>query len=197
MMKEPDSLLIYPDNVTLGIPSYYQNTPTVRKDIAVLVTLIETMDKQVGDLITQLKEDGVYKNSYIFFFSDHGGNLPWMKREVLERGTHIPLIVKLPDNDRAGKEVDNLISSIDFAPSVLSIAGIEPPGYLQGQPFLGDFASTERKYVFAARDRMDNEYDRVRAVRDENFRYIYNYHPEKARYQNIEYRKGIPTMKKS
>lgn len=196
MMKEPDSLFISPDKVTSGIPGFFQDTPTLRKDIAVLVTRIQTMDKQVGDLITQLKEDGVYEDSYIFFFSDHGGNLPWMKREVLERGTHIPLIVKLPYNEKAGTEVDDLISSIDFAPSVLSIAGIEPPEYLQGQTFLGEFASTEkRKYVYAARDRMDSEYDRVRAVRDQNFRYIYNYHPEKPKYQNIEYRKGIPSMK--
>ncbi len=196
MMKAPDSLFISPDNVTSGIPGYYQDTPTLRRDIAVLVTRVETMDKQVGDLIAQLKEDGVYENSCIFFFSDHGGNLPWMKREVLERGTHIPLIVKLPENERAGTEVSNLISSIDFAPSVLSIAGIKPPDYLQGQAFLGEFASTlNRHYVYAARDRMDSEYDRVRAVRDENFRYVYNYHPEKPRYQDIEYRKGIPTMK--
>ena len=54
------------------------------------------MDWQVGQIIKQLKEDGLYDNSYIFFFSDHGGTLPWMKREILERGTHIPFIVKLP-----------------------------------------------------------------------------------------------------
>lgn len=196
IMKYPEEFSVQPDEVESKIPGFYEDSPTVRKDIANLLTHVEWMDNQVGDLIAQLKEEGLYENSYIFFFSDHGGNLPWTKREVLERGTHIPLVVKLPKSEKAGTEVNDLISSVDFAPSVLSVAGIKPPEYLQGKAFLGEHTTTDtRKYVYAARDRADAFYDRVRAVRDDNFRYIYNYHPEKPRYQDLGYRKGIPSMR--
>ncbi|MDV3663578.1 sulfatase [Elizabethkingia anophelis] len=194
VMKYADTLTVKPQDVK--IPEYYENTPTTKKDIANLFTRIETMDKQVGELIKRLKKEGLYENTYIFFFSDHGGNLPWMKREVLERGTHIPFIVKFPQKKNAGTEVKNLISSIDFAPSVLSLAGIQPPKYFQGQAFLGKYATNKtRKYVFAARDRMDEKYDRVRAVRDHQYRYIYNYMPNQPKYQDLAYRKEIPMMK--
>ena len=195
VMEYPETFTVNPDDVEEEIPAYYEDSPTVRKDFANLLTHIEMMDAQVGELIAQLKEDRLYDNSYIFFFSDHGGNLPWMKREILERGTHIPFVVKYPKGAYANTEVKDLISSIDFAPTVLSIAGIEPPEYLQGQAFIGKYSSeSKRDYVYAARDRMDAQYDRVRSVRDNNFRYIYNYHPELPKYQDLNYRKGIPLM---
>ncbi|MCG2793216.1 MAG: sulfatase [Weeksellaceae bacterium] len=193
LMKYPDTLTV--DLNKIKIPEYYEDTPTVRKDMANLFTRIETMDKQVGSIIKRLKEEGLYENTYIFFFSDHGGNLPWMKREILERGTHIPFVVKLPKEQLSGTEINNLISSIDFAPTVLSIAGIRPPKYFQGQAFLGNYSeNAKRKYVYAGRDRMDDKYDRVRAVRDAQYRYIFNYMPYLSKYQDLEYRKGIPMM---
>jgi N-sulfoglucosamine sulfohydrolase len=189
-----EAFRVNPDSV--DIPPFYMDTKTVRDDMARLFTNIEIMDEQVGEIIRQLKEDGLYDNSYIFFYSDHGGTLPWMKREVLERGIHIPMIVKFPHGLYAGTENNDLISSVDFAPTVLSLAGIEIPDYIQGQAFLGEQKSeTKRKYVFAARDRMDARYDRVRAVRDREFEYLYNYMPEKPYYQDINYRLNIPMMK--
>jgi arylsulfatase A-like enzyme len=168
----------------------------VRRDIARLLTNIEMLDQQVGELIAMLKQDGVYDDAYIFFYSDHGGALPWMKREVLERGTHIPLIVRAPKGAQAGTADDQLVSAVDFAPTVLSLAGVKVPGYMQGQPFMGQQkASKPRTHVFAARDRMDTEYDRVRMVRDHRYRYVYNYIPDRPNYQDIEYRLGIPMMR--
>ena len=177
------------------LPPYYKDTPTARQAWARMLSNSQMMDWQVGQIIKQLKEDGVYDNSYIFFFSDHGGTLPWMKREILERGTHIPFIVKLPKNRRAGTKNNDLLSEVDIAPTVLSIAGVKIPDYMQGQAFLGPQATeTKRKYVFAGRDRMDECRDRVRSVRDSRFRYIYNFHPELPKYQDISYRRGLPMM---
>ena len=185
---------VNPDSI--DIPPFYMDTKTVRNDMVRLFTNIEIMDDQVGEIIRQLKEDGLYDNSYIFFYSDHGGALPWMKREVLERGIHIPMVVKFPGKLHAGTENNNLISSIDFAPTVLSLAGVQIPDYIQGQAFLGKQKSeTKRKYIFAARDRMDARYDRVRAVHDKKFEYLFNYMPEKPYYQDINYRLNIPMMK--
>jgi N-sulfoglucosamine sulfohydrolase len=189
-----DSLLLDPDKIT--VPPYYPDTKTVRHDMNRLFTNIERMDSQVGELIQILKDEGVYENTIIFFFSDHGGALPWMKREILERGVHIPFIIRFPGAANAGTVNNDLISGVDFAPTVLSLAGVHIPKYMQGQAFLGNQKSkTPRKYVFAARDRMDTEYDRVRMVRDKRFRYLYNYFPDQPYYQNIEYRLSIPMMK--
>jgi N-sulfoglucosamine sulfohydrolase len=184
------------DPSKIDIPPFYLDTKTVRNDMARLFTNIEIMDDQVGEIIQQLKEDGLYDNSYIFFYSDHGGALPWMKREVLERGIHIPLVVKFPKGANAGTVNNDLVSAVDFAPTVLSLAGVKIPEYMQGHAFWGEQKEPEkRKYVYAARDRMDARYDRVRAVRDKKFEYLYNYMPEKPNYQDINYRLNIPMMK--
>ncbi len=189
-----DPLLLDPDKLT--VPPYYPDTKTVRHDLNRLFTNIERMDSQVGELIQMLKDDGLYDHTIIFFFSDHGGALPWMKREVLERGTHIPFIIRFPGGKNGGTVNDDLISGVDFAPTVLSLAGVPIPSYMQGQAFLGDQKSKiPRKYVFAGRDRMDTEYDRVRMVRDKRYRYLYNYLPGQPYYQNIAYRLSIPMMK--
>lgn len=191
---EHPELLVDPADVTL--PPYYKDTEEARRCMARMLSNVQLMDFHLGQIIEQLKRDGVYDNSYIFFFSDHGGTMPWMKREILERGTHIPFIVKFPKGAHAGTVNDDLISSVDFAPTILSLAGIDIPDYMQGQAFLGSQASAEkRQYVYAARDRLDECYDRVRSVRDKRFRYIYNFMPDRPKYMNITYRLGIPMMR--
>lgn len=160
-----------------------------------MLSNVQLMDYCVGELIERLKADSLYDNSYIFFFSDHGGNLPWTKREILERGTHIPFIVKFPKGAHAGEINEALTSSIDLAPTILSLAGVEIPEHLQGQAFLGSQASkTPRKYVFAGRDRMDEIYDRVRSVRDKQFRYLYNYMTDRPKYMDLKYRRTMGYM---
>ncbi|BCS84546.1 sulfatase [Prevotella herbatica] len=178
------------------LPSYYKNTKVARECMALMLSNVQMMDYQVGQLIKQLKADGVYDNSYVIFFSDHGGTMPWMKREILERGTHIPFIVKFPKGANAGKINNDLISSVDFAPTMLSLAGVKIPNYMQGQAFLGSQTSkVKRQYVFAGRDRMDECTDRVRSVRDHRYRYIYNFMPNQPKYQAISYRERLPMMK--
>jgi N-sulfoglucosamine sulfohydrolase len=193
-MRNNESLLV--DTNQIEVPPFYPDTKIVRHDMARLFSNIERMDAQVGELIQMLKDDHLYDNTYIFFYSDHGGALPWMKREVLERGIHIPLIVCFPHAKNAGTVNDEMISSVDFAPSVLSLAGVKIPSYMQGVAFLGLQKSTSpRRYIYAGRDRMDTEYDRVRAIRDKRYEYLHNYEPGKPYYQHIEYRLSIPMMK--
>jgi len=194
IFSRKDSLQVDPAQVP--VPAYYPNTKVIRRDIARLFTNIQLMDAQVGELVRQLKADGLYDNTIIFFYSDHGGSLPWMKREVLDRGIHIPLVVRLPGGQQGGTENHNLVSSVDFAPTVLSLAGVPVPAYMQGQAFLGpQQAATPHKYVFAGRDRMDELYDRVRAVRDQRYEYLYNYMPELPHYQNLIFRLSVPSMR--
>jgi arylsulfatase A-like enzyme len=152
------------------------------------------MDQQVGEIIKQLKDDGLYEESIIFFYSDHGDGMPFVKRELSQRGLKVPLLIKSPHLPK-GTVDDQLISFVDFAPTVLSLAGVPIPKNIQGQPFVGAQKSkTKRTYIYAARDRMDARYDRVRAVSDGRFKYIRNYMPEKSYYQDIKYRLQNPLM---
>jgi N-sulfoglucosamine sulfohydrolase len=195
-----EPLLVDPKNVE--VPPYYPDVPEVRLDIARHLSNVIVMDQQAGEILSQLEQDGLSDNTIIFFFSDHGDGLPFVKREIYDRGTRVPLIIKFgknwesanPSGTKKGTVDDQLISFVDLAPTVLSLAGCGIPNYLQGQPFLGSAKGTPRKYVFAARDRMDSEYDRIRSIRDKQFLYLRNYMPEKPYYQNIGYRLQQPMM---
>jgi hypothetical protein len=84
---------------------------------------------------------------------------------------------------------------VDFAPTVLSLAGVSIPDYMQGQAFLGDAAAKPREYVYAFRDRMAERYDTVRVVRDKDFQYIRNFQPHRTWSQFVSYTEQMPTMK--
>lgn len=183
------------DETSVSIPPYFPDHPVVRRDVARKYSNIAEMDRQAGIILEQLKEDGLLDSTIIFFYSDHGGMLPREKRELYDSGLKVPLLIRFPGKARAGTVNDELVSFVDFAPTVLSLAGVQIPGYMQGQAFLGKQKAREpRKYIFGARDRMDTEYDMVRAVRTKKYKYLKNYYPEKPFVQDIGYRKQIPMM---
>lgn len=177
------------DPKSLILPPYYPDTPIVREDWKRNYELISAADVWAGELIQELKDEGEYENTIIFFWSDHGVGLPRAKRWLYDSGTRIPLIVRIPEKFRKGDQGkpgainDELVSSLDFAPTVLNLIKAELPKHLQGRAFLGDDLTQPRDYVFGARDRMDERYDIIRAVRDKQFRYIRNYEPFKPYYQ--------------
>jgi arylsulfatase A-like enzyme len=191
-----DSLPLVVDPSKVIVPPYYPDNAETRRAIARQLTNVVEMDNQAGKIIQELKDSSLYDNTIIFFYSDHGDGLPFVKREITKRGLHIPLIIKLPGRTNAGKTDSRMISAIDFGPTVLSLAGVAVPRYMHGQAFLGAQHLAARKYVFAARDRMDGEVDRVRSIFDGRYQYIHNYMPELPFYQNIVYRLQIPMMKK-
>ncbi len=188
-------------NKLTTLPPYYPDTPIVREDWKRNYELITAMDHWAGDLIEQLKRAGEYDNTIIFFWSDHGVGLPRAKRWLYDSGTRIPLIVRIPEKFRIEGQgvpatVDpQLISSTDFAPTVLNLAGQRIPAYMQGRAFLGPNLSAPRKYIYGARDRMDERYDIIRAVRNDRYRYIRNFEPLKPYYQFMNTPEQGATMK--
>jgi arylsulfatase A-like enzyme len=189
---EHEPWIIHPDSVE--VPPYYPDTPLVRRDIARMHSNNTIMDREVGEMIAQLKEDGLLDNTIIIFYSDHGGPLPRGKREVLESGTLVPFLVRFPDKKGAGTVVDELCSFVDIPATILSLAGVDTPDYMHGQAFLGDQKAIPRKYIFSARDRMDEWFDCRRAIRDERFRYVRNYRPDQGAYLDLGFRKYMNTM---
>lgn len=147
----------------------------------------------MGSLLEQLEEDGLAQETILFLWSDHGEGVPRAKRWPYDAGIRIPLIIRWPGRLQAGSVSEQLVSLVDLAPTVLSITGVGIPVHLQGQPFLGERAET-REYVFATRDRYDESYDMVRAVRDGRYKFISNYYPEKPYLLWIPYRNRHPIM---
>lgn len=176
------------------VPPYYPDNDVVRKDIARHYSNIEILDKKVGELISELKKDGLYENTIIFFYSDHGGPLPRQKREIYDSGLKVPFLVRFPKGDKAGR-TSQLISFADLAPTILSLAGIKPPADIDGQAFLGKYKTNDRNVIFATSDRFDEFSDRIRVVRDKQFLYVKNYHKELPKYKNVAYRFSMPMMK--
>lgn len=183
---------VSPDSVPL--PDYYPENSIVRQDVARNYSNIELLDKQIGEKLNELKRDGLYDKTIIFFFSDHGGPLPRGKREIYDSGLRVPFLVRFPDGAYAGK-VDDLISFVDLAPTVLSLAGIKPPKYLQGKAFLGKYKIPKaRNYIFGSGDRFDEFSDRIRIVRDKQYLFVKNYYPGKPAYKDVTYRRQMDMM---
>ncbi len=174
--KQSSPTVVDPADVEL--PPYYPDTPIIRRDLARHYDNIIALDSQVGEVLDQLEEDGLADDTIVFFFSDHGDGLPRAKRWVYDSGIHVPLLVRYPDGKGAGTTNDDLVSFVDFAPTVLSLAGVPLPAHLQGTAFLGPAAGEKREYIFAFRDRMDPATERIRAVRDHRFKYVRNYRPD-------------------
>ncbi len=177
------------------IPPYLPHTETVRRDLWKMYNNIAEMDLQIGAVLKQLEDDGLLENTIIFFYGDHGGPLPRQKRLIYDSGLNTPLIIRFPGEQNPGQKNSQLLSFVDFAPTLLSLAGIKPPEYMQGQAFLGEHrAKQERKYIYGAADRFDEVTDAIRAVRGNRFKYIRNYRPEQGYYLPLAYRERIPTM---
>lgn len=178
-----------PEKLAATLPPYYPKTPVVLEDWKRNYELITAMDAWAGELIAELKTAGLYEETIILYWSDHGVGLPRAKRWLYDSGTRVPLIVRIPEKYRVagqgmpGTVSEALISSIDFAPTTLNLAGLPVPTVMQGRAFLGENPSPPRDHVFGARDRMDERYDIIRSVRDKRYRYLRNYEPLKPYYQ--------------
>jgi N-sulfoglucosamine sulfohydrolase len=188
------------------LPPYYPDTPAVRRDWAQYYDVITLMDKQVGDVLKQLEDEGLADNTIVWFWGDQGRGLPRAKRWIYDSGLRVPLVIRVPEKLRKlampgnpdavkpGSENDDLVAFIDFAPTMLSLAGVKIPKHIQGRAFLGSQKAGPREYIFAARDRMDEAYDLIRAVRDKRYKYIRNYMWHLTRGQDIDYMNQMPTM---
>ncbi len=176
-----------PDNAP--VPPYYPDTRVIRRTIARYYDCVTAMDKQVGDILRQLEENGLAENTIVMFYSDHGSGMPRHKRALLETGMRVPLLIHFPKKYRhlapaaPGETTDRLVSFVDFGPTVLSLAGVTIPAVMQGRPFLGAQQPPPRRYVFGHRDRIDEAFDTARSVRDGRYLYVRNYMPHLSYHQ--------------
>ena len=182
-------LTVNPEDII--IPSYFPDIPEVRNDIARKYSNIEAMDKKVGELITQLEEDGLLEKTIIMFWSDHGGNLLRQKRAVGNSGLNVPLIIRYPNKMDAGKVDNRIVSLMDLGPTVLSLLNIKPPEHYDGKAIAGHYEESARKYAFGTADRFDESTDMQRSVLDGRYVYIKNFMPSLPLIYRNKYRERI------
>lgn len=187
--RKDKPLTVKPEEVI--VPAYYADIAEVRHDIARKYSNIEEMDRQVGELMEQLKAEDLLDNTIIMFWSDHGGNLLRQKRAVGNSGLNVPLIVRYPDGYRAGEVDDRIVSLMDLGPTVMSLLNIKPPSYYDGKAFAGHYEEAPRKYAFGTADRFDETTDMQRSVLDGRYVYIKNFMPQLPLIYRNNYRERI------
>ena len=167
------------------IPPYHPDVPLFRTAWARYYDAVTQVDYRAGDLIEELKEDGLWEDTIIFVWADHGVGMPRGKHTAWEQGVHVPLIVRFPDKYQhlapadPGSVIDGLVTLMDLGPSALSLAGLDPPDYMHGRPLFRrrEGGVDSRDYVFGMRDRLDTRSEMVRTVRDRRYRYQRNFYP--------------------
>ena len=185
----------------MRVPAYHPDTPETRQDWAQYHDKMTEMDGLAGKVLAQLKADGLEEDTIVFYWADHGSGLPRSKRWTYNSGLHVPLILYIPEKFRhlrpsdyaAGGESNRLVGFVDFAPAVLSLAGIRPPDHFQGHAFAGRYEAPPQPYLYGFRGRMDERYDMVRSVRDQRYIYIRNFMPHRIYGQFVEYMFRTPT----
>ncbi len=181
------------DPAKMRIPPYQPDTPEIRADWARYYSRLAQLDIQIAAKLKELADAGLAEDTIVFYYSDNGGVLPRSKRFLQESGTHVPLIVYYPPKWRhlapapPGSRIKDPVHFIDFAPTVLSLAGITIPEYMQGRAFAGSAKAAPNEFVFCTRDRMDERYDMMRSVMDSRWLYIHNYRPDLPYVQPIKY----------
>jgi arylsulfatase A-like enzyme len=182
------------DPAKVVIPPYYPDHPVTRADWAEYLDAATELDRKVGLILRQLEADGLAGNTLVVFNGDHGQAHVRGKQFCYEEGLHIPLILRWPSGlpapagYTAGSVDDRLIEAIDLAPTFFALAGQPKPAGMQGRVFLGDRAEAPREYAFGARDRCDETVFRLRTVRDDRYRYIRNFTPDRPFLQPNEYK---------
>ncbi len=180
------------------VPPYQPDTPAIHSNWVEYYHDMTKMDAEYGKVLDELAADGLADDTIVFYYSDHGGILPRSKRFVLDSGLHVPLIIRFGKNVQelspapAGSKLDRLVSFVDFAPTLLSIAVAKSPERYQGTAFLGPRAGEPRKIVFGFRGRMDERIDLSYTVRDERYRLVHNYYPHRIYGMHLDYLWKMP-----
>ena len=167
------------DPANIPIDPYWKDSPEVRQELALFYENINVMDQQVGNIIQRLKKDGLWDNTIFIFSADNGDGLPRHKREGYDSGTHVPLIIHVPDKYKPqgwharGEKDGRLISFEDLAPTILGFTHTPVPFYMKGIDYSKDNAR-QREFIYSARGRMDDQYLTSYYVRSKDFQYVQN-----------------------
>lgn len=172
----------------VALPSFLPDDSVTRNDVMDYALEIEYFDSHLQKMLNLLKEMGELENTIVVVTADNGMPFPYAKANLQEYGTHVPLAISWPNGIKQVKEVDNLVSMIDLAPTFLDIAGVKNQPEMTGKSFLSVLNSKEsalvREFVLTGRERHtharpDNLSYPARAIRTKDFLFVKNYSPDR------------------
>jgi uncharacterized sulfatase len=170
------------DPANVRVPKFLPDTPEMREDLLDCFAETEWFDRHLGRMIAALERIGELDNTLIIVSSDNGMPFPRAKANLYEYGTHVPMAVRWPGFVEPGTETENLASFVDIAPTVLGAAGVVVPETMVGQSLI--HGSAPREYVLTGRERhtharFDNLGYPGRAIRTQDYLYIWNVKPDR------------------
>lgn len=171
--KDPGAAIHDADR--LPLPPYYPDTPQVREAWAAYYDVVTITDRTIGEMLQELEDAGLAEETLVVFWGDHGAGLARAKRWIYDSGLKVPLIMRWPGKIEPDTLRADFVQFLDLAPTMISVAGGEPPSHLHGRVIVGDSQGAEPAYLYHGRDRMDERYDMIRAVRDRRFLYLRNF----------------------
>lgn len=181
------------------VPPYLPDLPEMRADIAVYHDKMTEMDTSLGRILDDLEKAGLADDTIVFYYADHGGPMARGKRYLEETGVRVPLIVRVPEKWKSlspfapGEVVEEMVSFVDFAPTVLSLIGIPTPDYMQGRTFLGEHRAEPEDGVFLYADRFDEYYGMRRGWTDGRWKYIRRFSPHQPAAPYSSYQFQMPS----
>jgi arylsulfatase A-like enzyme len=179
----------------IPVPPYLPDTPIVRSELYRYYQKLKMQDQQIGRVLDALDMHGLSENTIVIYMTDHGRGQIREKRWLYEAGIHLPLIIRAPGLTNPGSFCEELVSWVDIAPTLLSLADAPIPQDYDGRVILGQNKQSEPQCIFAARDRMDECFDRVRAARSRRFLYLKNDFPQLPWAQRLRYMEIMPATR--
>ena len=191
------------DPAGVRVPAYHPDIPEVRRDWAQYYDKMTEMDRRLGKHLKDLEKAGLAEDTIVFYWGDHGSGMPRSKRTPLDSGLRVPMIVRFPDKYKhlappeyeVNGTSERLVSFVDLAPTMLSIVGIEPPKYMQGFAFAGQFTTEPQPYIYGFRGRMDERPDFVRSITDGRYVLVRNFLPHLPHGQHVGYQMQTTTTR--
>lgn len=177
----------------VAVPDFLPDTKEIRGDLLDYAVEIEWFDQQLVKMLNYLESIGELENTIVIVTSDNGMAFPRAKANSYEYGAHVPLAIRYPEKFGSGREVDDLIGFIDFAPTILEVTETTPKKMLpmSGKSFLDILESKKngavdpsRSYSFTGRERhsssrYQNSGYPQRAVFSEDYALIWNIKPDR------------------
>ncbi len=176
------------DGNLVTVPGFLPDVSCVRNDILDYYFEVERFDRECGNILESLQQEGLLENTLVIMTSDNGMPFPRAKANLYDYGTRMPLAMYWNGHIEGGRRIADFVNFIDFAPTFVEAAGLPPEKEFSGTSLMSLFNSDEtngvRDKVFLERERHANvrkgdlSYP-SRALRTHEYLYIRNFEPDR------------------
>jgi N-sulfoglucosamine sulfohydrolase len=181
-----------PENV--AVPSFLEDIPEVRREVAQYYTSVRRFDASFGALLAALRAAGRDHDTILVFLSDHGMSFPFAKATVYRNGTWSPVLLRWPDMGSPQRR-EEFVSSVDLLPTLLELLQLPPQPGIDGRswlPLLRGEAQPDRDFVITHVNTVSSGKSfPQRCVRTQNFSYLFQAWPNGTPQFRVEAMSGL------